>query len=104
MRATIIPLIMCVMLGGCVSAAEQERQAAAEKAKNDADDDAQCQSYGAKQGTDAYVNCRVGLSKQRADKLAAAQAAAWAYSNNLQRQLQATIRAGQPQTAPAAPH
>ena len=30
-------------------------------------DDKRCQSFGAKPGSDAYVNCRVGLSKEHAD-------------------------------------
>lgn len=29
-------------------------------------DDQRCQSYGAKPGTDAYVNCRVQMGTQRA--------------------------------------
>lgn len=35
------------------------------KAAKDEHDDEQCKSYGAVPGTDAYVNCRVQLSKSR---------------------------------------
>ena len=33
-----------------------------------ADDDSQCRSYGAKPGSDAYVNCRVAQQKIRSDE------------------------------------
>ncbi|WP_421556163.1 hypothetical protein [Pseudomonas kitaguniensis] len=36
---------------------------AATKAQQASSDDAQCQSYGAKPGSDAYVNCRVQLNR-----------------------------------------
>jgi hypothetical protein len=38
-----------------------------------AKDDAQCQSYGATPGSDAYVNCRVQLDKAATDQLAQAE-------------------------------
>lgn len=43
---------------------------AAAKVQQAAKDDAQCQSYGATPGSDAYVNCRVQLDKTATDQLA----------------------------------
>lgn len=43
---------------------------AAAKEQQAAKDDAQCQSYGATPGSDAYVNCRVQLDKAATDQLA----------------------------------
>jgi hypothetical protein len=39
------------------------RSLSAARAEKSATDDAVCQSYGAKPGTDAYVNCRVQRDK-----------------------------------------
>ena len=36
-------------------------------------DDAQCRSYGAKPGSDAYVNCRVAQQKIRSDESIASE-------------------------------
>lgn len=60
-------VLLALLLSGCVTAAERE-------ARFDSADDARCQGYGAKAGTDAYVNCRVQMSNQRAS-LRAARAA-----------------------------
>jgi hypothetical protein len=46
---------------------------AAAKQLQEAKDDAQCQSYGATPGSDAYVNCRVQLDKTATDQLAQAE-------------------------------
>lgn len=46
---------------------------AAAKELQSAKDDAQCQSYGATPGSDAYVNCRVQLDKTATDQLAQAE-------------------------------
>ncbi|MGF6287020.1 hypothetical protein [Pseudomonas silensiensis] len=43
------------------------------KEQQAAKDDAQCQSYGATPGSDAYVNCRVQLDKTATDQLAQAE-------------------------------
>jgi hypothetical protein len=73
-------LILCLCLCSCglipgyrerFEAARDAQQAAADNA-----DDAKCQSYGPKPGSDAYVACRMNLSNNReaADE---AQRQAW---------------------------
>jgi hypothetical protein len=42
---------------------EQINNAVRAQRQRDWSDDKQCQSYGAKPGSDAYVNCRVQLSR-----------------------------------------
>lgn len=59
MIARIALAAALTLLAGCAN----HEQKAAEQAAND---DAQCQSYGAKPGTDAYIQCRVSLSEQHA--------------------------------------
>jgi hypothetical protein len=55
----ILPLFILLTLAGCMS--KEERVA-----KQEAADDQQCLSYGAKQGSDAYVACRTNLATNRA--------------------------------------
>ncbi|MCK1733923.1 hypothetical protein IVA79_08130 [Bradyrhizobium sp. 138] len=50
---------LSLVLFGC---AEYQAQQAAEIASGD---DAQCNSYGAKPGSDAYIQCRVSLDNHR---------------------------------------
>jgi hypothetical protein len=52
-----ICLLLTSALAGCVTA--QERTALASK------DDATCQYYGAKPGTDEYLNCRTQIAKNQ---------------------------------------
>lgn len=47
------------LLAGCASHEEKAAQQAVI-------DDVQCQSYGAKSGTDSYIACRVSLDQQHA--------------------------------------
>ena len=63
MRAFLIA--MAIALGGCVNHPDPAELQALAKAR-DAADDAKCQSYGAKPGEPAYVQCRVALDNQRA--------------------------------------
>jgi hypothetical protein len=64
----MIRIVVCLVLGlalaGCTSSAETAQIAAKE--------DAACQSYGYKPGSDAYVNCRTQLAATR-QQLAAAK-------------------------------
>src|SRR5215469_16297244 len=53
-----ISLATSLTLAGCLGS--EERIAA-----QNAQDDQKCQSYGARQGTDAYVNCRAQLDSAR---------------------------------------
>jgi len=52
-------------LGGCANKPDFARVQAIEQARAAADD-AKCQSYGAKPGEPAYIQCRVALDNQRA--------------------------------------
>lgn len=60
--------LFLLLLSGCLG---QEERLAAASAK----DDQQCLSYGAKKGTDAYVNCRAQLEASRRQADAAESAA-----------------------------
>lgn len=50
-------LLMAAFLAGCVSPGELRR---------DAEDERACTSYGFKQGTDGYAQCRLELARNRA--------------------------------------
>jgi hypothetical protein len=68
---TAIALAIGLMLGSCAQwQAEQElrqsQQAQAQAAATAANDDAQCQSYGAAPGSQSYIQCRMNLDSQRA--------------------------------------
>lgn len=60
-------ILLALLLAGCMSS--EERLAA-----NNAKDDQQCLSYGAKPGTDAYVNCRTQLESARRQANASVEA------------------------------
>lgn len=51
-------LLLAAMLSACAVAADLSRRA-------DARDDHNCQSFGARPGSDAYVQCRSALLAQR---------------------------------------
>jgi len=51
-------LVLALALAGCTSSAERAAEIAAKE-------DAACQSYGFKPGSDAYVNCRTQLAASR---------------------------------------
>lgn len=55
-----------VVLLGCTSDQEKLANAQAAKAQQAAADDAQCQSYGVRPGSDAYVSCRMQLDNRQA--------------------------------------
>jgi len=58
---------LALALTGCAAYEQQQReQAQAQAAAIAANDDAQCQSYGAAHGSPAYVQCRMNLDNQRA--------------------------------------
>ena len=60
----LIALMLALSLGGCfMGSSEQERAAVA------AGDDQTCQGYGAKPGTDVYVQCRMAQQKARNDRV-----------------------------------
>jgi hypothetical protein len=63
----IIAVALVLPLTACVTAQERgarEQAAAAQKeAARDAADDAKCQSYGLKKGTQPYAACRVQLAQ-----------------------------------------
>jgi hypothetical protein len=59
-------LVLALALGGCLMGMSEEERAA-KKAELAAKDDATCRSYGAKQGTDIYVQCRIAQQKSRDD-------------------------------------
>lgn len=58
MRNLAMAAILCVLLSGCMTAAE--REAAIERRDDDA-----CQSYGAEPGSQAYFQCRMMKDQQR---------------------------------------
>jgi hypothetical protein len=68
----IAACIVALTLAGCADyEARQQAQAQAQQAN----DDAQCQSYGAAPGSPAYIQCRMNLDNQRAQMRAAVASA-----------------------------
>jgi hypothetical protein len=61
---------------GCGIITSVAGDCAAVLTRREAADDAKCQGYGAKPGSDAYVQCRIGLDQIRATNEAAASTAA----------------------------
>lgn len=55
-----------MVVAGCVSDEQKLANARAEQAQRFAAADAQCQSYGVRPGTDAYVSCRMQLDNREA--------------------------------------
>ncbi|PHN49134.1 hypothetical protein [Pseudomonas amygdali] len=68
MKVLIVAAAMAMLMGCVNKQQEQQEQQEIEaaKAQQAVADDAQCQSYGAKPGSDAYVGCRMQLDAQRA--------------------------------------
>lgn len=58
-------LVLTIPLAGCLGMSEA--QIAAKKAELAAKDDEVCRSYGAKPGTDIYIQCRMAQQKARDD-------------------------------------
>ena len=75
-RAQVGKVIAAVALAGCANSEAAKRAAAqaAFQAEIKAAD-AECQSYGAKPDSDAYVQCRLAIDVRKANLEAAAQAA-----------------------------
>jgi flagellar basal body-associated protein FliL len=76
MARMMLAVIAAVALAGCANSEAAKRAAAqaAFQAEIKADD-AECQSYGAKPDSDAYVQCRLAIDVRKANSEAAAQAA-----------------------------
>jgi hypothetical protein len=68
MIRALMLIAMALTLSGCLTAEERARMAAEQNAA----DDAKCQSYGAKPGTDIYVTCRMRVVEQRQEEERAA--------------------------------
>ena len=67
MRFIAIVIACGLCLAGCADyQARQQAEAAAQARQIAANDDARCQGYGAKPGSDAYVSCRMNIDNQRA--------------------------------------
>jgi hypothetical protein len=63
----IVACALALAVAGCAAYEQQQReQAQAQAAAQAANDDAQCQSYGAAAGSPTYVQCRMNLDNQRA--------------------------------------
>jgi hypothetical protein len=60
-----ILIAMAIVLAGCANKPDPAQLQAIAQARAAADD-AKCQSYGAKPGEPAYIQCRVALDNQRA--------------------------------------
>jgi hypothetical protein len=69
----ILAFVLALPLAGCLGAMSEE-QIAAKKAELAAKDDETCKSYGARPGTDIYIQCRMAQVQRRdaADNAAAA--------------------------------
>lgn len=65
MKAFIVAAAMALLMG-CVNKHQKQQEIEAAKAQQAVADDTQCQSYGAKPGSDAYVGCRMQLDSLRA--------------------------------------
>jgi hypothetical protein len=55
----LLGVLASIAVSGCVLTASQER------AQWAAEDDSRCRAYGARPGSDAYVNCRVQQDQRR---------------------------------------
>ncbi len=65
MRAIFVAGAMALALAGCNSAQPGRGELFMSGAEVDAKDDALCRSYGAKPGTDVYVQCRMNAGNRR---------------------------------------
>jgi hypothetical protein len=75
-KIILVTVLLLLSLGGCASDPPPNYAAM---------DDAQCQSFGAKPGTDIYVNCRMQLASQREGEEAQKRAMVTQYLLNRQR-------------------
>ena len=82
MHATrLLCLLLTLPLAGCLGG-RSEAEIAAKKAELAAKDDEVCKGYGAKPGTDIYVQCRMAQQKGRDDADNAVAAAPVIVNNN----------------------
>jgi flagellar basal body-associated protein FliL len=72
----MLAVIAAITLAGCANS-EAAKRAAAQAAfqAEIKSDDAECQSYGAKPDSDAYVRCRLAIDVRKANAEAAAETA-----------------------------
>ena len=61
MKTTVLLSALALLLAGCQTLTPEE--IAAREAAIDAARDAECQRFGARPGTDAYVDCRLRLTE-----------------------------------------
>jgi hypothetical protein len=75
MRA-MCALSIAIALGGCGTGSQHDAHQAqmARMVDYAALDDSECQSYGAKPGTQSYIDCRMRMKEQRAALMAAERA------------------------------
>jgi len=67
MRIIAVCAALALTLVGCAAYEQQQReQAQAQAAVQAANDDVQCQSYGAAPGSPMYIQCRMNIDNQRA--------------------------------------
>ncbi len=60
-------VVFAATLSACTNPFNKQAQREAQVAQENQEDDAKCQSGGAKPGTPAYQKCRQSLAAQRAD-------------------------------------
>ncbi len=63
----VLSLMLALVLGGCLMGPMSQEEIAAKKAELAGKDDATCRGYGAKPGTDIYIQCRMAQQKSRDD-------------------------------------
>jgi hypothetical protein len=63
--ASALMIFAALALTSCVSREQLAERAAAARAEIAYQDDVQCQSYGARPGSDAYVACRMNAANAR---------------------------------------
>ena len=74
MAHIVLAVIAAVALAGCANS-EADKRVAAQAAFQAEIKAAECQSYGAKPDSDAYVQCRLAIDVRKANLEVAAQAA-----------------------------
>ena len=75
MARIVLAVIAAVALAGCANSEAAKRAAAQAAFQAEINDDAECQSYGAKPDSDGYAQCRLAIDVRKANAEAAAQAA-----------------------------
>lgn len=65
MRVVFVAGALALVLAGCNASQPGRGELLMSSAEVDAKDDALCRSYGAKPGTDVYVQCRMNAGNRR---------------------------------------